>query len=407
MMPMNIWNELFTNLELSTMLILIKISGLIVAFLLVTIMSRKIVKKFSKKFPEKAKKDIYKTVFSSALLKRIANLVPAILAISLLPSLFLENQNVVILFQKLFSVYIIISVVIIANTLIDISNVIYKKSKASRKMPIKGYLQVIKIIIAVIAGSLIFATLLGKSPTALLSGIGALSAVLMLIFKDSILGLVAGVQLSTNNMVQLGDWIEMPSHGADGEVIDITLQTVQVQNWDKTITSIPVYELVSNSFKNWCGMSESGGRRIKRVLNIDVNTVHFCSAEQLADFKKINLLKDYLQTKETELVTHNESVVASGESLINRRELTNIGTFRAYLESYLKSHPKINSEMTCMVRQLASTEKGLPLEIYVFCNEKEWVAYEAIQSDIFDHIFAILPKFGLRVYQDLSLIEGV
>ena len=235
--------------------------------------------------------------------------------------------------------------------------------------------------------------------TGILTGLGAMTAVLILVFKDSILGFVASMQLSMNDMVRIGDWIEMPKFGADGDVIDVTLHTVKVQNWDKTITTIPSYALISDSFKNWRGMSESGGRRIKRAVNIDVNSIRFCDEAMLHRFEKNNLLKGYLQTKQSELTEYNTKHGNDPQDLINARHLTNVGTFRAYMVEYLKNHPNIHQNMTFLVRQLPPGEHGLPIELYVFSNDQDWVNYEGIQSDIFDHLLAIAPQFGLRIFQ--------
>ncbi|NMA65612.1 MAG: mechanosensitive ion channel, partial [Clostridiaceae bacterium] len=259
--------------------------------------------------------------------------------------------------------------------------------------------QVVKIFISIMAAVIIISILTERSPWLLLSGIGAATAVLMLIFQNSILGLVASIQLTTNNMVQIGDWIEMPTHGADGDVIDISLHTVKVQNWDKTIITIPTHKLISESFKNWRGMREAGGRRIKRSIYIDMTSVKFCDEEMLERFKKIQYIKEYIQKKESEIENYNKSQNVDLSSIVNGRRLTNLGTFRAYIANYLKNHPGLNKNMTQMVRQLQPTEYGLPLEIYAFTDETAWVKYEAIQSDIFDHILAIVPEFDLKIYQ--------
>lgn len=236
-------------------------------------------------------------------------------------------------------------------------------------------------------------------PLILLSGLGAMTAVLMLVFKDPIMGLVAGIQLSANNMISLGDWLEMPKYGADGAVIDISLTTVKVRNWDNTVTTIPTYSLISDSFKNWQAMTKSGGRRIKRSLSLDINSIHFLDKKQIDDLEKAHLLAPYIKNKESEINDFNATLGNESQVPLNQRAMTNIGTFRAYVEAYLKNHPNVHKQMTIMVRQLAPTSDGLPIEIYAFTNTTVWVQYEAIQSDIFDHIFAILPQFGLRVHQ--------
>jgi miniconductance mechanosensitive channel len=266
----------------------------------------------------------------------------------------------------------------------------------SNRIPIKGFIQVFKIIIYFTAAIFIISILLNKTPIYLFSGLSALTAVLMFIFKDAILGFVAGIQLSANRMVATGDWISMPKYGADGDIVEIALTTVKVQNWDKTITTIPTYALITESFKNWRGMSESGGRRIKRAISIDMNTIGFCTEDMLRRFGKIQYISDYIEKKKIELQEINKIEQVDTSSLVNGRRMTNIGTFRAYVEAYL------NKEMTFLVRQLAPTEHGLPIEIYVFSKDQEWANYEAIQANIFDHILAVVPEFDLRVFQDPS-----
>ena len=247
---------------------------------------------------------------------------------------------------------------------------------------------------------MVISNLIGQNPLIILSGLGALSAVLMLIFKDSILGLVAGVQLSSNDMVRVGDWIEMPKYNADGDVIDITLNTVKVMNFDKTITMIPSYALISDSFRNWRGMQLSGGRRIKRSFYVDTSSISFCTKEMIEEFQKIDYLTDYVTTRLNEINEYNMEHKINTESKVNGRQLTNVGVFREYILQYLRNHPKIHKDMTLIVRQLAPGDNGLPLEIYAFSNDTNWVVYESVQADIFDHIFAVMPTFGLRAFQN-------
>jgi miniconductance mechanosensitive channel len=236
----------------------------------------------------------------------------------------------------------------------------------------------------------------------LLSGLGAVTAILLLLFRDTILGFVAGIQIAANRMVNTGDWISMPKFEADGEVLQVGLTTVKVQNWDKTITTIPTYALIAEPVKNWRGMSESGGRRIKRSINIDVQSVCFCDEQMIEEFAKIRYIKTYIQKKKDELQTFNSEQKIEIQDLVNSRRMTNIGTLRAYIQAYLSNHPKLNQDMTLMVRQLPPSELGLPLEIYCFSADKNWVNYEGIQADIFDHLLAILPVFKLRAYQRMS-----
>jgi miniconductance mechanosensitive channel len=249
-------------------------------------------------------------------------------------------------------------------------------------------------------GIVILANLLGKSPFIYLSGLGAMAAVFSFIFKDSILGLVAGMLLSLNDMLRIGDWIEMPKYGADGDVIDVTMNTVKVQNFDRTITTIPAYALISDSFRNWRGMQETGGRRIKRAINIDTSSVKFCTHDMLDKYKKIHLLNEYIESKEKEIEEYNSINQIDTSLLVNGRHLTNIGTFRIYIANYLKHHPKIHQGLIQIVRQLPPSENGLPLEIYAFTNDINWVNYEGIQADIFDHILAVAKEFDLDIFQN-------
>ena len=285
------------------------------------------------------------------------------------------------------------------NSLLNIAERIYRRFEISRKFPIRGFIQVVKIILSICAGIFVISIVIGKSPLTLFAGLGAMSAVLMFIFKDSILGLVAGIQLSANQMVACGDWIEVPKFGADGEVLDVALTTVKVRNWDKTITTLPTYALISDSFKNWRGMSQSNVRRIKRSLCIDLQTVKFVDDSLLAKFKEISLLKDYITEKEREVDSWNAERSFNKDNVANARVLTNIGTFRAYVVAYLRNHAQIAQDETVLVRQLQPTEYGLPIEIYVFSKDNRWVEFEAIQSDIFDHFFSVLPEFDLKVFQ--------
>ena len=288
------------------------------------------------------------------------------------------------------------------SSLVSAVNVIYSRFPRAKERPIKGYLQVANIIAHIVGVILLVAALADKSPIVLFSGLGAMTAIFMLVFRDSLLSLVAGVQITTNDLVRVGDWIEMPQFGADGDVIDIALNSVSVQNWDKTITVIPTHKFLENSFKNWRGMQESGGRRIKRSIHIDIGTIRFLTDEEIERFGRFYLLRDYIAQKKHELEEHNRERVEDPSVVANVRRLTNVGTLRAYIAQYLRQHPGIHQNMTFLVRQLQPTGEGLPIEIYVFTNDTRWAVYEGIQADIFDHILAIVPEFGLRVYQTPS-----
>ncbi|MBT7012134.1 MAG: mechanosensitive ion channel, partial [Planctomycetes bacterium] len=277
---------------------------------------------------------------------------------------------------------------------------VWNQDASNRTRPIRAYVQVVKIAAWLFAAILAISFLMDESPWALLGGLAGAMTVLLLVFKDSIMGLVASVQLSNYDLVRVGDWIEVPSYGADGDVLEVSLHTVKVQNWDKTITTLPTTALVTGGFKNWRGMSESGGRRIKRSISLDMRSVQFVDSDMLARLKQIDYIQDYLNRKTQEVGAWNKEQVVNESSLVNGRRLTNLGTFRAYIEFYLQNHPSISKEMTFLVRQLPPNEKGVPIQLYVFSTEKRWVQYEAIISDVFDHIIAVIPEFGLRVFQN-------
>jgi len=330
---------------------------------------------------------------------KLSHLAPAAILYIMLP-LALEGYDRLIAFavNSVF-IYMIVIGVLVIDSLLNAVLDLYRTLAISKEVPIKSFIQVVKVVIYCIVGIFIISIVLGKTPLYFFSGLGALTAVLLLIFKDAILGFVAGIQLAANKMVAHGDWIEMPKYGADGVVLEVALTTVKVQNWDKTITTIPTYALISESFKNWRGMQQSGGRRIKRSIHIDINTITFCTDEMIERFSTIRYIADYMEKKKKELAEHNAAQGLDEAPPTNKRQLTNVGTFRAYVISYLKNHPMINQDMTFLIRQLAPGEYGLPIEIYVFCKDKVWAHYEAIQSDIFDHILAVVPEFDLKVFQ--------
>lgn len=332
-----------------------------------------------------------------AVVARLSNIVPALVirqGIAAVPYLPVE---LVTLTRNLCAAFIILTIAIAVSGMLTVVNDIYQRRPGTANRPIKGYVQVGKMLVYAAATILIIAALMDRSPLLLLSGLGAMAAVLMLVFKDTILSLVASVQIGSNDMVRVGDWIEMPQLNADGDVIDIALHTVKVQNFDKTITTIPTHRMISESFRNWRGMSESGGRRIMRSLMVDQNSVHFLSAEEVDSLSRFALLRDYLAGKRAEVERWNASHAVNAD--VDARRLTNIGTFRAYVLAYLEARPDIADDKTLLVRQLAPTENGLPLQIYAFANTTAWAAYEGIQADIFDHLIAIMPEFGLRLFQ--------
>ena len=324
----------------------------------------------------------------------------------LVPLVFLYILSDLLPFLKIIDRFILsliaLIILISLNAVINAINDLYKTTSFNKKLNIKSYLQVLKLIINLVGIIIITAMVAGKSPVYFLSGLGALTAVLIIVFKDTILSLDSSIQINSNNLFKIGDWIEAPQFGADGNVVDIALHSVKVQNWDKTISVIPTSKLTESSFKNWKGMSDSGGRRIKRSIKINMKSIKFCSNEMIEKYKSIELIKTYINTKIEDIFIHNSEKNIDENDLLNGRALTNIGTFRAYVELYLKNHPKIHKEMTFLVRQLAPQPDGLPIEIYVFSKDTNWVNYESIQSDIFDHLLAILPAFELEIFQNLS-----
>ena len=336
------------------------------------------------------------------LIERLANIVPAFVifvGIRLVPGL---PEAIVTVVRNVANAVIILMVVMALAALLNIADTLYHRRPEARLKPIKGYLQVVTIAIYVIAALLMIATLVDRSPLILLSGLGAMAAVLILVFQDTLLSLVAGIQISSTDMVRVGDWIEMPGLDANGDVIEIALHTVKVRNFDKTVTTIPIRKLVTDSFKNWRGMQETGGRRIKRSLLIDQSSIRFLGEDEIAQLASLDLLGPYLAGKREEIATWNHGLGASVSRAANTRRLTNIGTFRAYVQAYLQAHPLLHKGMAQMVRQLQPTPEGLPLEVYCFANTIVWAPYEAIQADIFDHLIAILPEFGLSLFQSPS-----
>jgi miniconductance mechanosensitive channel len=303
------------------------------------------------------------------------------------------------------SVYLIVIVLMVGFALLDAVVEFFASRETTRTLPIKGFIQSAKLLVFLMSGVLMLSLLLNRSPLYFLSGLGALTAVLLLVFKDALLGLVAGVQISVNRMIQIGDWIEMPKYGADGDVIDVSLTTVKVQNWDKTVTTVPTYALISDPVKNWRAMAESGGRRIKRSVLLDMQTFQFVDEKLLAKLLTFRRLHDYLQKKIPEIDEYNRQHQDDLKVVVNGRRLTNVGCFRAYVLEYLKTHPHVRQDMTLLVRQLQPTAQGLPLEIYVFSADTRWANYEALQADIFDHLLTVIPEFELRVYQSPSSLD--
>lgn len=350
------------------------------------------------KVAEKTRSDWDDRFVKRGVFQKLSHVAPAIVIRVLAPSAF-SSDGLVLWIRRGADIYALLAALATVNLALSVAHEIYNEFEIARRFPIRVYLQVVKILLA--AGTVIICVsiLTGQSPLLLLSGLGAMTAILLLISKDSIQGLLAGIQLVSNDMVRPGDWIEMPQYGADGDVMDITLHTVKVRNFDNTITTIPTYALISHSFKNWRGMAESGGRRIKRSIFVDISSVQFCTSEMIERFMRIDLVRNHAQNAEAEMNANNRRPNVDGSIVLNRPQTTNLGVFRQYVVGYLRNHPMINSELTLIVRQLQPTEHGVPLELYTFSSDKNWTRYESLQSDIFDHLFAALSEFELRAFQ--------
>ena len=344
-------------------------------------------------------------LFESRVVSRLARLVPVLVfkaGIDLVPGL---TAPVAGLLHRLASATLIVMVARIVDAMLTAAHDFYERSPTNATRPIKSYVQLAKLFVYLVAGVFVVARLAGQSPWFFVSGLGAMMAIILLIFRDTLLSLVASIQITNNDLVRVGDWIEMPQFDADGDVIDIALNTVSVRNWDKTVTVIPTHKFLDNSFRNWRAMFEGGGRRIKRSIHINTSSIRFLTDEEVERFGRFALLKDYVAGKLEELREHNRPWKDDPDTIVNARRLTNVGTLRAYVVAYLRSHPRIHQDMTFLVRQLAPTPEGLPLEIYVFTNDTRWAVYEGIQADIFDHVLAMVPEFGLSVYQRPSGLD--
>lgn len=342
-------------------------------------------------------------LFEAGVFRWLVHLVPAIMIATMSRSLTSLWPTVSTGLYMVVDIYIVIIVVMLVFALLRGAENIIRTYPHLQRLPLRGLFQIVAVLVAMTGLIIIVSQLMGKPPVVLLSGLGAVTAVILLVFKDSLLGLTAGIQLAANRMIEVGDWIAMPKYGADGNVLDVALTTVKVQNWDKTITTIPTYALISDSFVNWRGMEQSGGRRVKRALYIDMATIRMADAEMVEKFRKFHLIKDYISEKEKEIEKWNlNHGVKPGDLIVNGRRITNVGTFRAYAKAYLRSHNMVNQEMTLLVRQLDPTDRGLPIELYFFSKDKRWANFEDIQSDVFDHLLAVAGEFGLRIFQTPS-----
>lgn len=375
---------------------LLGLVALIAAALLASAVAKRVILKFVGRLIERTSVQWDDVLLKSGIFSRLSYLAPALVGEWLGSGILVRPGAAAVRLRVVLDVYVVVIVLLVLDALLDSVVELYNQRSATRRVPLKGFTQGAKLVSFLLGAVLITSLLLGQTPVYLLSGLGALTAVLLLVFKDALLGLVAGVQISVNRMVQIGDWIEMSKYGADGDVIDVGLTTVKVQNWDKTITTVPTYALISDPVKNWRGMQESGGRRIKRAIHLDVESFRFVDDILLERLMRFRRLRPYLEQKQRDIAQWNQTHAEDMSVVVNGRRMTNVGCFRAYA---LRAHPQVHQGMTLLVRQLQPTDKGLPLEIYAFTADTRWAEYESVQADIFDHLLTVVPQFELRVFQ--------
>jgi len=397
------WIQTFPYLVPYQALILaiVNTSLIIVLAVIAYLITKRLVVSLIKKLIRKSQSKVDDILLKRKVFDRLSMLVPIFVIYKLIPSAVLEYPSLASVVLAAVSIYAVLIVTLAIDSILSALLDIYHTFEISKRIPIQSFAQVARLVLYFVCVIVIVSIIVGESPLKLFAGLGAMTAVLMLVFKDSILGFVAGLQLSYNRMVNLGDWVDIPQHKASGDILEIGLTTVKVQNFDNTITTVPTQALINESFKNWRGMQESDGRRIKRSIYIDVNSVSFCNEERMLRYSKIDFIKEYIDEKQKELDAYNEKLNVN-ESLVNGRRITNIGTFRAYIVAYLKNHPQINQNLTLLVRQLATSDSGVPIEIYAFSADKNWSNYETIQADIFDHLFAVAKEFDLKLFQKPS-----
>ena len=374
--------------------------ALMILCIVINIIVKKIILKSVNFGIKKTKTNLDDLLVENKVFTTLSQIAPAVVIYLSADVVFSDFPEAIGYILRLVNVYITIISIAVCIRFLNSIQQYSEKVEIFKEKSLNSYFQLVKIVIYFIGIILVLSFLLNKSPLYFFSALGAMTVVLLLIFKDTILGLVASIQLAANNMVNIGDWVSMPKYDADGDVIEMNLTTIKIQNWDKTITTIPTYAFISDSFKNWRGMSESGGRRIKRSINIKISSVKFCTSELLNSLSKIQLLKHYIAKTNKDIDAYNIKHKVDKSTLVNGRNMTNVGVFRIYIEAYVKNNPNINQDMTCLVRQLAPTEKGLPIEIYTFSNRQEWAIYEKIISDMFDHLMATIPEFELEIFQN-------
>ncbi len=385
------------------------VGGLLLVFLswLAYLVAKRVVLRAIRFLSSKTSSDWDDILIEHKVFARLSNVAPALVAHVLAPVVFAGVESLAGFVQGLAKVYLVVVLLFTLQALLNGLQTIYQRYDISKRMPIKGLLQALMLVSSFVGGVFIISIVMGREVGALMAGLGAMVMGFLFVFKDAIMGLVAGIQIATNDTVRKGDWIEMKGHGIDGDVIDVSLTTVKVQNFDKTVVSIPASKLITEACRNWRGMKDSGGRRIKRPIRIDMRSIQFADEALLEKFQRFDLLKGYLQSRLDEVNVHNQTANTDLSELVNGRRLANIGTFRAYIMAYLKSHPQIRQDRTFLIRQLAPGDNGLPIEIYIFTDTTVWAEYEAIQADIFDHLLAVIPEFGLAPFQNSSGKESI
>ena len=371
------------------------------------LVARRVVLRAIRFLSSKISSDWDKVLIEHKVFTRLSSIVPALVAHVLAPVVFAGVESLAGFVQGLAKVYLVVVLLFTLQALLNGLQTIYQRYDIATRVPIKGLLQAVMLVACFVGGVFIISIVMGREIGTLMAGLGAMVMGFLFVFKDAIMGLVAGIQLATNDTVRKGDWIEMKGHGIDGDVIDVSLTTVKVQNFDKTVVSIPASKLITESCRNWRGMKDSGGRRIKRPIRIDMRSIRFADEALLGKFQRFDLLKGYLQSKLDEVNAHNQTANTDLSELVNGRRLTNIGTFRAYIMAYLKNHPQIRQDRTFLIRQLEPGDNGLPIEIYIFTNTTVWAEYEAIQADIFDHLLAVIQEFGLAPFQNSTGKESI
>ncbi len=371
------------------------------------LLAKRVVLRAIRFLSSKTSTDWDKVLIEHKVFARLSNVVPALVAHVLTPVVFEGVESLVGFVQGLAKVYLVVLLLFTLQALLNGLLSIYQRYDISKRIPIKGLLQAVMLVVCFVGGVFIISIVMGREVGTLMAGLGAMVMGFLFVFKDAIMGLVAGIQIATNDTVRKGDWIEMKGHSIDGDVIDVSLTTVKVQNFDKTVVSIPASKLITESCRNWRGMKDSGGRRIKRPIRIDMRSIRFADEALLGKFQRFELLKGYLQSKLDEVNVHNQTTNTDLSELVNGRRLTNIGTFRAYIMAYLKNHPQIRQDRTFLIRQLEPGDNGVPIELYIFTDTTVWVEYEAIQADIFDHLLAVIPEFGLAPFQNSTGKESI